>query len=141
MNNKGFSLNDLLLCLGIIAFALILSTLLFQAKFKEVDALLKGETPEETPSTNAITYTYEDMELELVTAATKYIEKKVEQGTQYQNSAKITLDTLVKEGLYTSVYDPKKPEQKCDGYVLFKKKNSTISYTPHLKCEGNYETK
>lgn len=139
MNNKGFSLNELLIGLGVIAFALILSTLLFQSKFKEVDAILKNGN-EDSKEEKLVTYTYEDMELELVKAATQYIESKVESGSTLKSTIQINMDTLIEEGLYTSIYDPNDTDRECEGYVLYKKQKSTISYTPHLKCGSNYET-
>lgn len=141
MNNKAFALNDLLIGLGIIGFALILVTVLLQSKFKEVDALLRNDAGEESKSESFITYTYEDMETELISSATKYMEHKMEEGSSYKNHFKITMDTLVEYGLYTSVKDPKNPEENCEGYVMFQKKGLTISYTPYLKCGKNYETK
>ena len=136
MDHKGFTLNELLLYLGVIGFALILSTVLFQENFKRLEDTMK---PNESFRQD-VTYTYEDMEEDLMAAATKYMMQKY-QSNNMPNAEKIEMETLNNAGLFIKIYDPRDLNQKCDGYVQFEKKDRAYSYNPYIKRGKNYETK
>lgn len=136
MEHKGFTLNELLLCLGAIGFALILATSLFNANFK---ALEENITNANQTSKNNITYTYEEMESDLVISATQYMNNyyKTDKMPYYK---KIDIKSLYEKGYFTKIYDPSNSTQKCDGYVIFTRQDHAYSYKPYLKCGENYET-
>jgi len=134
--NGGWSLNELLIGLGILAFALVFITI----KIQSVASNLTDEnfSGVEVP-TKESKYTYDDMEEKLVVGATKYMDetyRKIPEG-----STKITMDELNIHGVYNYTKDPKDNNKTCVGYVIYNKNGNEVSYKPYVKCGSNYQTK
>lgn len=135
MNNEGWSLNTLLAGLGVLTFALVFSIVLYDAKIREVGERFAKSNSKEQDTV----YSYIDMEKDLVSASKNYL--KEEYGKHVpEGSIRISMDTLVDEGFYDGVYDPKDKKQKCTGYVRIEVEEHHSSYYPYLKCGKNYES-
>lgn len=135
MNNKGFTLNTLLASLGVLTFALVFAVILYDARIKGISENVEGGPKIESKNT----YTYIDMEEDLVQASKDYL--KEEYGKHIpEGSMKITVDTLLKEGFYDGIYDPYDAKEKCTGYVTVVVEKGHSRYHPYLKCGENYES-
>jgi hypothetical protein len=134
--NGGWSLNNLLLGIGVLAFALIFITIKIQSVASNLtdDKFSGVETKKEK-----LNYTYDDMEQKLVVAATRYMDETYEKIAE--GSTKITMDELNIHGVYNYIRDPKDSNKKCVGYVIYNKNGNEISYKPYIKCSNNYQTK
>ncbi|MDD3341427.1 MAG: hypothetical protein PHN72_04495 [Bacilli bacterium] len=130
MNNKGWSLNELLAGLGVLTFCLVFSVILFQSKFNH-----KKKNMNET----LMMYTYESIEASMVSSTQSYIEKKYSNNFP-DEEMKITIDVLRKKEHFSKYKDPKDGAIICDGYVIVEKENWAVTYHPYVKCGDNYET-
>lgn len=131
MNNKGWSLNELLVGLGALTFCLVLVIILFQSHFEDTKDDMKE---------SLMMYTYESIEADMVTYAEVYV--KEEYGKHMPSEdMKITITDLRKETGFSKYKDPKDGAIVCKGYVLVKPENGDVTYKPYVKCGKNYETK
>lgn len=131
MNNSGWSLNEFLMGMGVLTFALILSVIIYDAK-------VKSTLSENKKDVEKSTYTYEDMENKLIEGTMRYIEKEYKEIPS--SEIKVDMDTLLENNLYHMDKDPEYPNYKCDGYVIFNKNKNSFSYKPYIKCK-EYMTK
>ena len=129
MNNKGWGLNEMLICCGLLGIAFIVAVALIEQNFKDLSDSLKENTVE--------THTYEQIESSFVQSSMKYIE---DQNIEMENGStiKITNDTLLHNGYIKKMYD--KNENLCDGYVVFSKEKGKYTYSPYIKCGSSYQT-
>lgn len=138
IGSNGWSLNEFLMGIGIMAFALVFATVLFDVNIKptlnnkEINNLVQEQAD----------YTYKDMEAELVKAASTYmyISSKYKD-LSANGDVKITIKELKGQGLYSHVLDPKDSHTVCKGYVIFSKSKESFSYKPYIKCGNHYQTK
>lgn len=134
MNNKGWSLNEFLAIAGIMTFCLILAVILYDVKVKKVIDNNSNENAEKIVQT----YSYNDIENDLVETAMKYMSKKDD--LNKIKKEKIEMETLINKGLLKKTYDPNYSNYECDGYVIFTREKTTYSYNPYIKCK-KYKTK
>lgn len=134
MNNKGWSLNEFLAIAGIMTFCLILVVILYDVKVKKVIDNNSNENAEKIVQT----YSYNDIENDLVETAMKYMSKKDD--LNKIKKEKIEMETLINKGLLKKTYDPNYSNYECDGYVIFTREKTTYSYNPYIKCK-KYKTK
>lgn len=129
MNNKGWGLNEMLICCGLLGIAFLVVIVLIEQNFKNlVNAEDQGFNQ---------TYTYSQIEKSLIVASTNYLEDQrleIEDGS----TLKITMSTLLEKGYIQNLYD--KNNNLCTGYVVYSKDRHDYSYKPYVKCGSDYKT-
>lgn len=140
MNEKGWGFKDFVLILGIIFFALLITVVIYKVSFNK-DKDEDVTDPVEPSKSQAQVYTtYGELEAKLQQAATRY-QNDHYQGTLDSNENWILSYSMLRKKNYLKVklMDIEDTSKECDGYVVFEKRGTNISYSPYLKCE-NYKT-
>ena len=84
---------------------------------------------------------YEQIENSMTSAAKRYYETRKDRLPKEQNSTiKVSVDTLIDEGLLKNIKNPSDKSKSCSGYVEVTNLGEEYAYTPFLECEG-YESK
>lgn len=142
MNNKGFTVGEMItaICIGLLF--LIVSAVIYQKNIKSTPlAQPNKEVDSDVIDTNP---TLEDDHMEDYSALEEQIKKGME---QYIKKTSIdeteTLLTRTSSELINDMYleeliDPIDSENKCRGYGLYQKQ--TGEYKGYLRCPGNYAT-
>lgn len=133
MNNKGWSLNEFLAIAGVITFSLILAVILYDVKVKKI----VDNNPNNNGEKIVQTYSYQEIENDLVEAAMEYMSK--DKDLNKIKEEKIEIETLINKGFLKKIYDPNYSNYECDGYVIFTREKTTYSYSPYIKCK-KYKT-
>ena len=159
LNNKGWGLTDYLLIVGALTIALFgASILIIRLNNTLKENMKKNEQIEENIDENTKeniiddnnneqnaendkkeevqeSIDYRKIEDKMVNAAMKYIEgafkNEISNNTiTVDNAHLIELDSALKDEM---------SKDNCKGYVLVKKDEKNINYTPYVKCD-NYKT-
>lgn len=131
LNNHGFSLKEMLLCMAVLLIALFMATFFsmqlmgeFGASFKET---LTGKV------------TYATVERNVKNAATQYIEtyydKEIGRGT-----ITVLASNLIENGLLKKKDMTTTEKDTCSGYALVRKNGDTLDVKPYITCK-DYTTK
>lgn len=136
MNENGWGFKDFVLIFGIIFLTIIITIVIYQASFKKTNVT----DPIDPNAEQMEKYTYDDLENFLKLAAKRYQNNNY-QGTFESSETWVLSYNLLKKNKFLKkplmdVYEPKK---ECNGYVIFNKNGTNMSYEPYIKCE-NYET-
>lgn len=84
---------------------------------------------------------YEQIENNMVNAAKRYYETNKDKLPKEENGTiKISVETLIDEGLLNEIKNPSNKSSSCSGYVEVTNLGEEYAYTPFLECEG-YESK
>ncbi len=135
-NNHGWGLSAMLALCGIIAFALIVSAIIYDRSFDQ-DTLSTLNMGEEI--TDMIyTESYEEMEQKVVNATRNYVEKYYPNLPE-NNRVYVSVKQLQVEDMLEDLVDKK--GNICSGYAYFENKNDYIVYEPFIKCKNKYTTK
>ena len=146
MNNKGWGLSTLIGFLAIFGVFLLISSILYNKNFSDINDIDEEETEEKTKteveeavqeeeesSKENITYDdYQKLETVLKDSAEKYIKNK-KISSEYKTI--ITYNDIKGENLINEFVDPKTKES-CNGYVI----NDNNDLKPYIRCTGNYQT-
>ena len=85
---------------------------------------------------------YDKIESNMVKAAESYYSNNSSRLSKEEGGTiRVSIGTLIENGLLKEIKDPKKKSQTCTGYVEVTKVGKEYSYIPFLVCEGNYEPK
>ena len=146
MNNKGWGLSTLIGFLAIFGVFLLISSILYNKNFSDINDIDEEETEEKTKteveeavqeeeesSKENITYDdYQKLETVLKDSAEKYIKNK-KISSEYKTI--ITYNDIKDENLINEFVDPKTKEI-FNGYVIYD--NNYLK--PYIRCTGNYQT-
>ena len=141
MNEKGWGLKDFLLILGIIFFALLITVVIYKVSFKKDDPVDPID-PKSDIETKIVSYyeSYQDMEDAIKNAAMRYQNDHYQGKLESDETWILSYNLLLKDDyLKRKLYDLSDVNDECNGYVVFEKKGSNISYYPYIKCK-NYKT-
>lgn len=134
LNNRGWGLQSMLLCVLVLMIALIIVAILVN----QLGRVLEIETNTKEPTSTETKLTYTDLENKAVEGAEKYHDKYYSD-MQEKEKITVTLKTLKNHNMIDSIVDIKDNEN-CTGYVIFTLQDEKIDYYPYLKC-NNYMTK
>ena len=124
MNNKGWGLSTLIGFLAIFGVFLLISSILYNKNFSDINDIDEEEKEEKTKT--------EVEEAVLKDSAEKYIKNK-KISSEYKTI--ITYNDIKGENLINEFVDPKTKES-CNGYVIYD--NNDLK--PYIRCTGNYQT-
>ncbi len=133
MNQNGWGLRDMLVFLGVICIAILITMFLYNRTFKELFDTTGGITDIENE-------TYADMETELERTAHAYTDNYYGKILEDGDEDNITLRQMQEENLITVVKDIEDDKIICSGYVHFKTANGKTRYDSYIKCGDNYQT-
>lgn len=134
LNNRGWGLQAMLLCVLVLMIALVIVAILVNQLGKVLG--IETNTKEPIPTETKLTYT--DLENRAVEGAKKYQDKYYSDILDGEKIT-VTLKTLRNQDMIEDILDIKSQE-KCTGYVIFTLQNEKTDYYPYLKCD-NYTTK
>lgn len=129
LNNRGWGLQAMLLCVLALMIALVIVAVLVN-QLGEVLGIAKK------PIESNITYV--DLENRVVEGAKKYHDTYYS-NMQEKEKITVTLKTLKNKKMIEDILDVK-DNKPCTGYALFTLQNGKTSYHAYLKC-SNYTTK
>ena len=135
-NNHGWGLSAMLGLCALIAFALIVSAIIYDRSFDQ-DTLSTLNIPEEIHD-SIHTESYQEMESNLVNATKSYVEKYYPNLPE-NNRVYVSVKQLQVENMLGDLVDKK--ENVCSGYAYFENKGGNIIYQPFIKCKNKYTTK
>lgn len=133
LNNRGWGLQAMLLCVLVLMIALIIIAVLVN----QLGKVLGIETKPNEPTGVETKVTYADLENKAVEGAKKYHDKYYSDMLDREKIT-VTLKTLKNQSMLEDILDIKDKEQ-CSGYVLFTLQDGETSYQAYLKC-SNYTT-
>ena len=139
MNEKGWSLKDFIIIIGIIFGTLLIAVSLWKVTFSSI--FKRNSKPAEINNKEEQTINYENLESKLKTAAIKYQNDNYQGNLESKETWVLTYELLRKENyLKDRIFDIQDNKTECTGYVVFEKDGSKFTYTPFLKCGSNYKT-
>lgn len=132
LNNQGWSLNTLMVCISIFCIALLVSTFyVYRLGTKLRDNKLLSPSQ---PHIEKVPYKYQDDMQSLSAATSVYLQEK---NIEIQNNEKLIIDMqdLVSANLMTPIKDSEY-QVECNGYTLITSSNNNVNIKPYLNCES-----
>lgn len=129
LDKRGWSLQEMLVLMGLLFLALLVSAFYVMRLYSSFDKGLSGPAK-----------TYEDVENIIEERAKQYIrdyyKEEIGNGT-----ITIKVDSLIEKGIMTQKdATPTKSKSACNGYVLVKRDyNEILNYDGYIFCDG-YQT-
>ena len=144
-------LQKLLKILFIIILVCIIFALIFKgittitrkhkAPKKEAEQAEKKAEKKETEEAQIIeNVTYNDLEGRIKLAAERYENDNYQGKLESTETYILKYDMLKEKGYIEKKLIDTNSGEECAGYVIFKKMEAKISYTPYIKCGNNYQT-
>ena len=135
-NNHGWGLSAMLTLCAMLAFALIISAIIYDHSFDQ-DTLSTLDMGEEI-NDMIHTESYQEMEEKIVNAARNYANKYYP-SLPDGNRVYVSVKQLQVESMLEELVDKK--DNICSGYAYFENQNGNIVYNPFVKCKNKYTTK
>ena len=147
MNNKGFTLANLLFFISLFLMILVVCVIVIDSNMSKFKITYEEASPKNVVEVKRVEEDNNNISV-INESNDKYktlLEKmantaKIYVSTNYTGvTDKIVIKTskLINDNYMDELIDPKDNKSKCVGYVIYDGENS---YTPYLKCSKNYKS-
>lgn len=127
MNNQGWGLRIMLFFCAVFILIIVMVSAALDKSFNDIAP--KKEKVDTNP--------FYTLEVRMVNATKNYIQDNYNDVNDI--ALEVSLPDLTQKNYIEKIKDPY-TKIECNGYVIFTKKNSNISYEPYLKCGSDYMT-
>ncbi|MBP3766395.1 MAG: hypothetical protein J6G98_04375 [Bacilli bacterium] len=152
MNNKGFTLQDLLFFISFFLIILVICVIVIDRNFMNINSevddikhvsevkklenveIIEDKNKEESKEDNKKITGYDILLEKMVSTAKVYVTTNY---TGKTDRIIIKTSKLVSDEYMEDLYDPKDKENKCIGYIVYDGNNT---YSPYLRCGENYKS-
>ncbi len=142
MNQKGYTIPEIIAVVSIGFIFLVIATFIYQKNVqnlpvvKEKEPQIDSDVINQDPIVEEETYDYTFLEEKVKEAMEKYIEKNGHQ--KEETLITKTVEELNEVQAIENFVDPANEENECQGYGLYDVKKN--SYKGYVRCTGNYAT-
>ncbi|HCY44950.1 MAG TPA: hypothetical protein DHU33_05950 [Firmicutes bacterium] len=137
LNNKGWSLNTLLICIAVFCIALLLSVFYVYRLGTQLKKSLSQTDQDNTKQNETIPNTYKTDLENISNATTEYLTTENKE-VQENETLIININDLIEKGYISEIKDHEN-NTSCNAYSLVTNKNSAYNIKPFINCE-NYTT-